>query len=412
MQQVEQLKQQLGVVAACEAMGVSRSNFYRHERPSARPVTKTLRTRHPRALNPVERAEVITTLSSERFVDCAPAAVHAVLLDEEKYLCSVRTMYRILHENSAVRERRAQRRHPTYEAPQLLATCPNQVWSWDITKLPGTAKFENYHLYVMMDIFSRYIVGYLVAERESGELAKEFIATCCKRQGINSKQLTIHSDRGAAMMSRPVVGLLNTLDVHKTVSRPHVSNDNPFIESHFKTLKYRPCFPRRFGSIQDARATLRPFFDWYNSSHRHSGIGYLTPDALHHGRGPVVLERRAKVLEAAYSRNRERFVRGQPMPASMPEAVWINPPKQNGDNVKSGSASAEVSSPACSSCSAPLQRGATSPCQAPKRQSRARSGECASEPLTAAKASDSPTESVQATGPVVAALRQEVNSLL
>jgi putative transposase len=263
MQTAQQLAEKVGLVAACKAMRVSRASVYRDRQPAV-DRAGVPSVRHPRALSEAERADVITTLNSDRFVDCAPAAVHAMLLEENRYLCSVSTMYRVLTSVKAVRERRAQRRHPHYTAPQLLATCPNTVWSWDITKLLGARKWEYFHLYVMLDIYSRYVVGWLVAERESGALAKQLIATCYQRQGILPGQLTIHSDRGTAMTAKPVIGLLTTLDVHKTVSRPHVSNDNPFSESQFKTMKYRPAFPRRFGCIQDARATLEPFFAWYN----------------------------------------------------------------------------------------------------------------------------------------------------
>ncbi len=219
------------------------------------------------------------------------------------------------------------RRHPVYEAPQLLAQKPNEVWSWDITKLLGCGKFEYFHLYVMMDIFSRKVIGWMVAERESGTLASEFIRDCCAREGIKPGALTIHSDRGSSMMSKPVVGLLASLDVHKTVSRPQVSNDNPFSESHFKTMKYRPNFPKRFGSIQDVRATLEPLFRWYNVEHRNSGMAYLTPNSVHSGHAADLLEKRQLVLAGAYAAKPERFVRGPPKPISVPAATWINPPR-------------------------------------------------------------------------------------
>ena len=326
MQIAQQLAENVGLVAACKAMRVSRASVYRGRRPVPA-CAGTPAVQHPRALSIDERAAVLNTLTSDRFVDCAPAAVHALLLEEDRYLCSVRTMYRVLASAKAVRERRAQRRHPIYTAPQLLATRPNAVWSWDITKLLGVRKWEYFHLYVMLDIYSRYVVGWMVAERESGALARQLIATCCLRQGIAPGQLTIHSDRGPAMMAKPVVGLLTTLDVHKTVSRPHVSNDNPFSEAQFKTMKYRPSFPRRFGCIQDARATLEPFFAWYNREHRHSGIGYLAPEVVHFDRAEAMQARRAEVLTAAYARHPERFVRGRPAPAPLPAAVWINPPR-------------------------------------------------------------------------------------
>lgn len=326
MRVTQQLAESVGLVAACNAMQVSRASIYRSRRNST--AHDDARAVHPRALTDAERTAVLETLNSERFVDCAPAAVYSMLLEENRYLCSVRTMYRVLDAAKAVRERRAQRRRPQYKAPQLLATGPNQVWSWDITKLLGVRKWEYFHLYVMLDIFSRYVVGWLIAERESGRLARQLIATCYRRQGIVAGQLTIHSDRGPAMMAKPVVGLLTTLDVHKTVSRPHVSNDNPFSEAQFKTMKYRPAFPQRFGSIQDARATLAPFFEWYNREHRHSGIGYLTPNVVHSGLVDAIQTKRAGTLDIAYARHPERFVGGRPTPPEVPGAVWINPPKE------------------------------------------------------------------------------------
>ena len=325
MEVAEQLAGTVGLVAACQAVGVSRAAVYRRRRPPA-VKSPTAPVVHPRALRTEEREVVLRELASDRFVDCAPAAVHAMLLEEDRYLCSVRTMYRVLSAARAVRERRAQRRHPRYEKPQLLANGPNEVWSWDITKLLGARKWQYFHLYVMLDIFSRYVVGWMVAERESGSLAKQLIATCYQRQGIVPGQLTIHSDRGTAMTAKPVVNLMTTLDVHKTVSRPHVSNDNPFSEAQFKTMKYRPNFPRRFGCIEDVRATLEPFFAWYNGEHRHSGIAYMTPAAVHFGRAEALQARRAEVLKAAFARNPERFVHGEPAPTALPEAVWINPP--------------------------------------------------------------------------------------
>lgn len=351
MRAAESLSARVGIVRACTALRVSRASLYRRRRvahtadllhsvpaipacaaaliaTSAVPLTATalLAPSHPRALSAEDRAAVLNALTSERFVDQAPASVHAVLLDEGRYLCSVRTMYRILAAAKASRERRDQRRRPQYTAPQLLATAPNQVWSWDITKLLGPAKFEYFHLYVMLDIFSRYVVGWLVADRESGALAKALISQCFQTQAVAPDQLKVHSDRGAAMMSKPVVSLLESLGIEKTVSRPHVSNDNPFIESHFKTLKYRPCVPDRFGSSQDVRATMRPLFAWYNTAHRHSGIAYMTPEAVHYGRTAAIESCRDTALLRAYRAHPERFVRGRPRPAALPGAVWINPP--------------------------------------------------------------------------------------
>ena len=328
MRSAKLLSKDIGLAKSCKLFGVSRMTEYRSRQPQQKAAQKRI---HPRALTESEQMKVIETLSSEMFVDCAPAAVHAMLLEQNKYLCSTSTMYRLLRKHQAVRERRQIRRHPIYEAPQLLAQKPNEVWSWDITKLPGCRKFEYFHLYVMLDIYSRRVIGWMVAERESGTLAGEFIRDCCAREGIAPGSLTIHSDRGTAMTSRPVVGLLSALDVHKTVSRPQVSNDNPYIESHFKTMKYRPNFPKRFGSIQDARCALDPFFCWYNTKHRHSGIAYLTPDDVHFGRSEQLQNQRQRTLTSAYEAVPHRFVNGVPRPPALPRAAWINPPKPLGE---------------------------------------------------------------------------------
>jgi putative transposase len=313
---------QVGAAAACRALGVSR-----HERPA--PVAygpKPRRTLSNRALGPDERQAVLDVLNEPRFQDQAPGEVHATLLDEGRYLCSERTMYRILAANEQVRERRKQLRHPAYEKPELLATGPNQVWSWDITKLKGPEKWSYYYLYVILDIFSRYVVGWMVAERESAALAQQFISQTCEKEGVVPDQLTIHADRGASMTSLAVAQLLANLGVTKTHSRPYVSDDNPFSESQFKTLKYRPNFPKRFGCMTDTLLHCRPFFRWYNDEHRHSGIAMLTPADLHAGRGVAVLAARGLVLLAAYHRNPERFVSGVPTAPTAPSAVWINPP--------------------------------------------------------------------------------------
>jgi putative transposase len=287
--------------------------------------------KHPRALNDTERQAVLDALHSKRFADQAPAAVYAKLLDEGTYHCSVSTMYRILHENQEVRERRNQLRHPAYRKPQLLATAPNQVWSWDITKLLGPAKWTYYYLYVIMDIYSRYAVGWMVASRENADLAQRLIRDSIQRQQVDANQLTLHSDRGPAMKSHSVAQLLATLGVTKSHSRPHVSNDNPFSESQFKTLKYRPEFPTRFGCQEDARAFCQRFFRWYNHEHYHSGIGLLTPYAVHYGHAQQIVGRRQQTLDGAYQAHPERFVNKRPTPPSLPEAVWINPPKTSDD---------------------------------------------------------------------------------
>jgi putative transposase len=281
----------------------------------------------PRALQPAEKEQVRQELNSERFADQAPREVYASLMDEGKYLCSWRTMYRILGENQEVRERRNQLRHPNYAKPELLATQPNQLWSWDITKLLGPTKWTYYYLYNILDVFSRYSVGWLMAERESASLAEALIAATCVRQGIQPGQLTIHADRGSSMTSKPVALLMADLGVTKTHSRPHVSNDNPFSESGFKTLKYRPDYPARFGCLADSRRWAAEFFRWYNYEHHHSGISLLTPADVHFKRTQAVLDQRQQVLQVAYQKNPERFVRGVSIPAQLPSAVWINPPK-------------------------------------------------------------------------------------
>jgi putative transposase len=270
---------------------------------------------------------VLAVLHEPRFVDLAPAEVYATLLDEGRYLCSERTMYRVLAAHQEVRERRSQLRHPHCATPELLARRPNELWSWDITKLLGPAKWTYFYLYVMLDVFSRYVVGWMVAYRESAELAEQFVAETCARQGIQRGQLTIHADRGSAMTSKPIALLLADLGVTKTHSRPHVSNDNPFSEAQFKTLKYRPMFPEWFGSIQDTRAHCHEFFTWYNTEHHHSGLGLLTPADVHHGHTEQRLSTRAAVRAAAYLAHPERFTAGPPQPPRRPKAVWINPPK-------------------------------------------------------------------------------------
>jgi putative transposase len=326
MKAAEQLASSVGTSRACQALSVPRASFYRrkksghgHPEPSARP-------RPTRALSEHEREKVLDSLNSGRFVDQAPAEVFYGLLDEGVYLCSIRTMYRILADAREVRERRDQLRHPTYQKPELLATAPNQVWSWDITKLLGPAKWTYFYLFVILDIFSRCVVGWMVASRESAELAQRLIRETVEKQGIVEDQLIIHSDRGPSMKSHGVAQLLGSLGVTKSHSRPHVSNDNPFSESQFKTLKYRPDFPNRFGSQEHARSFCQDFFHWYNYEHYHSGIAMLTPAMVHYGLADQVLAKRQQVLDAAYDVHPERFVGKHPSPAEQPAAVWINPP--------------------------------------------------------------------------------------
>jgi putative transposase len=327
MTAITELVPAVGIAAACQALGVSRAGYYRRQQtPRVRSVPIAHRA-SPRALTQAERQDALEVLNSERFVDQAPAQVHTALLDEGVYHCSIRTMYRILDDSQEVRERRNLLRHPHYHKPELLATGPNQVWSWDITMLPGPGKGTRFHLYVILDIFSRYAVGWLLAARECAHLAKRFIHETCTKQNVQPEQLTIHSDRGPSMKSQTVAQLLAGLGIIKSQSRPHVSNDNPFSESQFKTLKYRPEFPERFASYEEARAFCIAFFAWYNDEHYHSGLEMLTPASVHFGRAGPILAQRALTLHAAYAAHPERFVHGPPKPKTVPETVWINPPK-------------------------------------------------------------------------------------
>ena len=329
MTAVESLAETVGRAPACRALGVPRASFYRRLGEKSGPVSPAPRPTPARALAAPEREAVLVQLHSERFRDKAPAQVYAALLDEDKYLCSIRTMYRLLAQHGEVRERRNQLTHPNYKKPELLATGPNQVWSWDITKLRGPVKWTYFHLYVILDIFSRYVVGWMVAPRESAELAKRLIEDSCEKQRIQPAQLCLHADRGSSMRSKAVALLLADLGVTKSHSRPYVSDDNPFSESQFKTLKYRPEFPDRFGSLEDARSFCQSFFTWYNTGHYHSGIALLTPEVLHYGRAEEVVRRRQEVLSKAYERNPERFVRARPKPMEPPSEVWINPPAES-----------------------------------------------------------------------------------
>jgi putative transposase len=323
-QAVEELTPVIGTRPACRALGVAPATIYRRRRPPERRPKPRLPP--PRALSPEERDAVVEVLHSDRFVDCAPAQVWATLLDEGRYLCSERTMYRLLAEREEVRERRNQLRHPEYTKPELLAERPNELWSWDITKLLGPAKWSYYYLYVILDVFSRYVIGWTVQHRESASVAEQLIAQAVSQQGISPGQLTIHADRGSAMRSKPVAFLLADLGVTRTHSRPYTSTDNPYSEAQFRTLKYRPGFPERFGSIVDSRGFCRPFFDWYNHDHRHSGLGLMTPASVHYQQASGLHAERARVLAAAYAERPERFVRGMPRPPELPTAVWINRP--------------------------------------------------------------------------------------
>jgi putative transposase len=362
----------VGVTAACQALGVARASYYRHARRRAEPVAPlsppsprnegaagerseltgpgpTLEGSapapdaaatsaappprvHPRALSTPERTAVLDVLHSPRFQDAAPAAVYATLLDEGTYLASERTMYRLLAADGETRPRRDQLVHPTYQKPELLATAPNQVWSWDITKLLGPAKWTYFYLYVILDVYSRYVVGWMIAHREQAELAERLIAETIAKQELPAGQLTLHADRGSSMTSKPVAFLLADLGVTKTHSRPHVSNDNPFSEAQFKTLKYRPNFPACFASMEEARAFCQDFFRWYNAEHRHAGIGLLPPAVVHDGQAQAAYDRRSQILATAYAAHPERFVRQAPRPPALPTAAWINPPKPATDH--------------------------------------------------------------------------------
>jgi len=322
MQTVTELAPRQGVRATCAALGVAPATYYRRRRPRAAAGPRS----SPRALTPTEQQAVLDVLHGERFVDVAPEEVVATLLDEERYLCSARTMYRLLAAHQEVQERRHQRRHPSYAAPELLATRPNELWSWDITKLKGPVNWTYYYLYVILDVFSRYAVGWMVARRESATLAERLIAATCRRQGIAPGQLTLHADRGSSMRSKAVALLLADLGVTKTHSRPYTATDNPYSEALFKTAKYRPAIPERFGSLEHARQIFGPLFAWYNIAHRHSGLALLTPHDVHHGVADQRLAARARVLAAAYAARPERFPRGMPTPGSLATAVWINQP--------------------------------------------------------------------------------------
>jgi putative transposase len=329
-QAVAELTAVVGVRGACAAVGEAQARWYRRHRQSPLPSRpKRMPAPQPRALSEVERKELRRVLNSEEFVDEAPATVYAKLLDQGVYLASVPTMYRVLRDHDEVHERRRQATHPAAKKPELLATKPNEVYSWDITKLLGPAKWTWFYLYVLIDIYSRYVPGWMLAHAENARLAEALLADTAAKQGIIAGQLTIHADRGSPMTAKPVAFLLAELGVTKSHSRPHVSNDNPYSESQFRTLKYRPTFPDRFGSHQDAHAFCGRFFRWYNHEHRHSGIGFHTPADVHYGRAELVRARRAEVLSAAYAAHPERFVRKPPKPPALPTAVWINQPKED-----------------------------------------------------------------------------------
>jgi len=329
---IAELAARTGTRAACQAVGAAQAGWYRRHRqspPPPRPAPVPHRERRqPRALAPAERQQVLDVLHSDRFADTAPAEAWATLLDEGTYLASVSTCYRVLRAGGEVRERRRQAIHPAAVKPELMAAAANQVWSWDITKLHGPAKWTYYYLYVILDIFSRYVTGWMVATAESAALAERLIADSCGKQHIGHGQLAVHADRGSSMTSRPVAFLLADLGITQSHSRPHVSNDNPYSEAQFKTLKYRPYFPGQFGCIEHARAHCRDFFTWYNNDHRHSGLGLHTPADVHYGRAHDVQAARAGVLAAAWAAHPERFVHDRPQPPKLPSAAWINKPTE------------------------------------------------------------------------------------
>ncbi len=326
---ISQLAQQVGTQAACAALAYPRSSYYRqqHSATTAVAAPKRASSSSPRALSEAERGQIETTLNSERFMDSPPRQVYGTLLDEDIYLCSVSTMYRLLRQNEQVRERRNQKRHPAYSKPELVATAPNQVWTWDITKLRGPVTHVYYYLYTILDIFSRYVIGYMVADRERATLAKQLVADSCHKQGILPEQLILHADRGSSMTSKTLALLLADLGVVKSHSRPYVANDNPYSEAQFKTMKYRPDYPNHFGCLADARAWVQPFVDWYNNHHRHTGLGLMTPATVHYGLAQDLTARRQIVLSTTYAQHPERFVQGQPTPPQLPDVVWINPPQ-------------------------------------------------------------------------------------
>ena len=326
MAAVTELAATVGTRAACLALWVPRGSYYRDRRSAPSRIRTAPRPSSVRALAAAERETILAYLHHERFQDRSPAAVYATLLDEGQYHCSIRTMYRLLAAQGESRERRDHLTHPPYRKPELLATAPNQLWSWDITKLLGPAKWTYFYLYVILDVFSRYVTGWMVAMRESAELAKRLIQDSCTKQRILPGQLTLHADRGTSMSSKPVAFLLADLGVTKTHSRPHVSDDNPYSESQFRTMKYRPEFPDRFGCIQDSRAFAQGFFRWYNQEHYHSGLALLTPAVVHYRQTGPILQQRQQVLDVAYQLHPERFVRQAPKQAAVPTEVWINKP--------------------------------------------------------------------------------------
>jgi len=335
MNAITELAKDVGLSAACDAFDIPRSTYYRYVSPSKHGSISD-KAAPPLALTSAEKAGVLQILTSDRFCDKPPYQVYATLLDEGTYLCSISTMYRILHQQyDQVKDRRNQTRHQNYTKPELLATAPNQVWSWDITKLKTCYRWTYYYLYVIIDIYSRYVVGWMVAHRESAVLAKILIRESCLKQNIQPGQLIIHADRGSSMKSKTVAELLIDLGITKSHSRPYVSNDNPFSEAQFKTLKYCPEFPERFGPAQEARDFCQFFFIDYNSVRHHTGLALMTPEQVHYGMADAIYQFRTTILNSAFEQHPERFKNKLPKPPSLPEAVYINKPKKENDTKNS-----------------------------------------------------------------------------
>lgn len=325
MEHVAMLSEYVGVQCACENLGMGRSTYYARKRPRVQR-EKRHRPTPQRALSKDERERVVTVATSEEYVDKSPAAIVTNQLDKGIYLCSERTLYRLLHANAMARERRSVATHPEYSKPELMATGPCEVWTWDITKLKGPQKGVLYSLYVVLDMFSRYIVGWTLATCENAFTARELIDACCEREGIEDGQLTIHADNGGVMRSNTLAEFLDMLGVRRSHSRAYQSNDNPFIESQFRTMKYSAGYPKRFNSIEHARAFCREFIEEYNNHMYHSGIAMLTPAMVHHGYSKQIIEQRQITLEKAFAMHPERFVNGSPKHANVPAEVWINKP--------------------------------------------------------------------------------------
>ena len=327
-QSIDELKDEVGAKAACEYLGFPRASYYQNTHNYERKRNLSLPKVQPRALSERERGAIIEVCDSERFCDLPPAEIYATLLDEGTYLGSISTIYRVLHSENQVKERRNQASHPSRKRPELMATKPNSAWSWDITKVHGPKKWAYFYLYVLLDIYSRYVVGWTLADRECSEIAQELITNAILKEEIDPTSLTLHADNGASMASKGVALLLADLGVTKSHSRPHVPNDNPYSEAQFKTLKYRPGFPANFSDLTEARSYFSDLFSWYNHEHRHSAIALMAPADVHYGYSEEIIQRRKMVLDLAYLSHPERFVNKAPTPPVLPEVVWINQPAE------------------------------------------------------------------------------------